>query len=93
MVIEDFNRAIQIIEENRIDLLNTYKLSVLERLLSHLPESIINSTGVLLLIKAQIHTNEFNELGLSEVLAKIESLIKEGDDHSSYYGEYLLYKF
>ena len=92
LVIEDFNRAIQIIEENRIDLLNTYKLSVLERLLSHLPESIINSTGVLLLIKAQIHTNEFNELGLSEVLAKIESLIKEGDDHSSYYGEYLLYK-
>ena len=75
---EDFDRAAQIVKKHRISLLNNFKWLLLEKLLSHLPESIIDESIELLLAKAYMVFNRTDMAGLSEQIVKMEKLLETG---------------
>ena len=94
VVLKDYNRAAQIIKKHRINLLNNFKWLTLEKLLSNLPESIINESIELLLIKAYMVFNRTDLIGLSEQVTRMEELLEnvEKPEKLEYYGEFVFYQ-
>ncbi|MCK5371449.1 MAG: hypothetical protein KAQ62_22965, partial [Cyclobacteriaceae bacterium] len=94
VIIEDFDMAAQIVKKHRLPLLHQNKGLVLEKLLSSLPGSLIDSSKELLLAKAYILLNHNNLEGLSEVVATIEKLLEKEKDPEKlpYYGEFVFYQ-
>ena len=92
--IQDFERASKIITEHRLELLNVDQWYVLEKLFSHLPESVVNSSIDLILVKAHIVFYHTDLVGLSEQVTKIEKLMGkiENPKELPYYGEFVFYQ-
>ena len=92
--IKDYKRATQIIEDHRLKFLEKDEWFVLERIFSTIPESIVDSTLDLLLVKAHIVFYHTDLVGLSEQVAKIEKLMEkmEKPEELPFYGEFVFYQ-
>ena len=87
LMAEDVERAARIVESNRQSALNADRMYLLERWLSHLPDSIVQQRPELLLARAWVFNHQLRFDALLPVLDQAESLLREDAGHQALHGE------
>ena len=86
LTVNDFELAIGIMQQMLLDVLNREDRSTLERWLRLLPEDFIQRRPWLLMMKALTLQFSWHLSALPTVLRRIEALLAEGDEASSFTG-------